>query len=245
MVLHTNDLHSQIEPVSVNNAGGFARLAWQIEELREDNSDKVLLLNAGDVWQGTPYFNFFDGKLEFDFLDRMKYDATTLGNHEFDKGIEHLAKMLKNLKTPVVLSNYDVSDSSLKGLIKPYLIIRRNGVKIGVIALLIDLKGLTMDSSFEGMKYRNATVSANEMATFLKEKKKCDIIICLSHLGFEADKRLTQQSENIDLIVGGHSHTLLPKGEKIKNVNGKEIEIVQTQNSGMFLGKVEIHLEKN
>jgi len=243
IVLHTNDLHSQIEPASSNNLGGFARLAGQINQIRAENPDNVLLLDAGDIWQGTPYFNFFGGELEFDFLNRLNFDATTLGNHEFDNGIEHLAEKLQMLTVPVVLTNYDVSESLIKDFIKPYLILERNGLKIGILGLLINMDGLALEQNFEGIKYRDAIETTNEISAFLKNEKKCDIVICLSHLGFNNDKILAGQSENIDLIIGGHTHTLLENGWTETNRNGKTVTIAQARSSGMYLGVVEIELQ--
>ncbi|MDR1699517.1 MAG: metallophosphoesterase [Prevotellaceae bacterium] len=244
IVLHTNDLHSQVEPTSDGNLGGFARLAGQIEEIKAENPGNVLLFNAGDTWQGTPYFNFFGGELEFDFLNRMKFDATTLGNHEFDNGIEHLAEKLPTLTVPVVLTNYDVSGSVLNDFVKPYLIIERNGLKIGVIGLLIDLNGLALANSYKGMKYLDFVKPANETSAFLKNKKKCDMVICLSHLGFENDSLLAGQSADIDLIIGGHTHKLLKNGKTENNRNGKTVIITQAQNSGEYLGIIQVELRK-
>ena len=244
IVLHTNDLHSQIEPVAVGSLGGFARLSGQINQIREENPNNVLLLNAGDMWQGTPFFNFFGGELEFDFLNKMKFDVTTLGNHEFDNGIEHLAEKLPMLSVPIVLSNYDMSGSPLKDFVKPYLIIERNALKIGILGLLIDLNGLALDSNFKGIKYLNAVTTANETAAFLKNKMKCDIVICLSHLGLDQDQLLAQQSENIDLIIGGHTHSLLENGWTETNLQGKTVTITQAKNSGMYLGVIQIEFQK-
>ncbi len=243
VVLHTNDLHSQIEPTSTDNLGGFVRLAGQIAEIRAENPD-VLLFNAGDMWQGTPFFNFFGGELEFDFLNRMKYDATTLGNHEFDNGIEYLAGKLPMLTVPVVLTNYDVSGSPLNDFVKPWLIIERTGLKIGVLGLLINLEGLALANNYRGMKYLDFIETANATAAFLRNKKKCDMVICLSHLGYDNDILLAGQSTDIDLIIGAHTHTLLKNGKTETNRNGKAVTITQAKNSGEYLGKIQIECKR-
>jgi len=247
IIIHTNDTHSQVEPTEKSTSktadmGGYARRMGVIDSIRSAEKN-VLLLDAGDFSQGTPYFNFFNGRVEIDAINRMKYDAITLGNHEFDNGIDTLAAILKLAKVPILSSNYGIDATPLKHLLKPYLIIKREGLRIGILTANIEPKGLIIENNYKGLIYKDALKTANELAAFLKYKKHCNIIICLSHLGVKPDFELAHNSQDIDVIIGGHSHSLL-ENIKEKNASGKPVIIAQMGKSGLYLGKVELNLEK-
>ncbi|MBP6609970.1 MAG: metallophosphoesterase [Paludibacter sp.] len=252
-ILHTNDTHSQVEPTDVStlktsDMGGYARRIGMINKIKSEEPN-VLLLDAGDFSQGTAYFNFFNGRIEVDAMNKMKYDAVTLGNHEFDNGIDTLAVILKNAKFPVISSNYDVSNTPIANYVKPYLILEKFGLRIGIMALNIQPKSLIIESNYRGLTYSDPIVEANKMSKFLKLNKKCDLIICLSHLGSDAkakevnDFQVARETRYIDVIIGGHSHTLLDNAKET-NRNGKQVVIAQVAKSGWYLGKIELELLK-
>ena len=253
VILHTNDTHSQVEPtensnLKTTNMGGYARRMGVIEKIRSEEKN-VLLFDAGDFSQGTPYFNFFNGRVEIDALNRMQYDAGTLGNHEFDNGIDTLAVILKNARFPLISSNYEVDNTPIKNQIQPYLILKKFGLKIGIMALNVDPKSLIIESNYRGLVYRDPIEKAQELSAFLKNKKKCDLVICLSHLGSDStaidvnDFTIAHQTKHIDIILGGHSHSLL-ENTKTNNADGKKVIIAQMGKSGLYLGRIDIELEK-
>lgn len=248
VILHTNDTHSRIEPVpltdkSAPDKGGVVRRIGYIEQVRKENKN-VLLLDAGDFLQGTPYFNLFKGEVEIKAMNQMRYDAATLGNHEFDYGMETLEKIVRRAKFPIVSSNYDFSHTALKKLVKPYLILRKDGVKIGIIGINVQPKGLIAASNYRGMEFLPPVETANSLAQELKTKKRCDVIICLSHLGYTGEKNLALQSRNIDIIIGGHSHTNMKCPETLKNLDNKDVLVFQTAGRGIFVGRIDMDLEK-
>ncbi|MDD4159278.1 MAG: metallophosphoesterase, partial [Proteiniphilum sp.] len=211
VILHTNDTHSRIEPLPENDRtapgkGGVERRITYIEQMR-DRYRNVLLFDAGDFLQGTPYFNLFKGKAEVETMNLMGYDAATLGNHEFDYGLGVLEEVVRTARFPIVSSNYDFSETPLAGKIKPYLILKKDGVKIGVIGVNVQPKGLISSANYDGMTFLDPVTTANELAVRLRTQYKCDLIIALSHLGYLPDTRLAEASRNIDIIIGGHSHT--------------------------------------
>lgn len=253
VILHTNDTHSQVEPTEKSNLktadmGGYARRMGVIEKIRSEEKN-VLLFDAGDFSQGTPYFNFFNGRVEIDALNRMQYDAGTLGNHEFDNGIDTLAVILKNARFPLISSNYEVDNTPIKNQIQPYLILKKFGLKIGIMALNVDPKSLIIESNYRGLVYRDPIEKAQELSAFLKNKKKCDLVICLSHLGSDStsvdvnDFTVAHQTKHIDIILGGHSHSLL-ENVKTNNANGKKVIISQMGKSGLYLGRIDLELKK-
>jgi len=253
VILHTNDTHSQVEPTEKStlktaDMGGYARRMGVINQIRSQE-ENVLLLDAGDFSQGTPYFNFYNGRVEIDALNRMKYDAGTLGNHEFDNGVDTLAAILRGANFPILSSNYELETTALHNIVEPYLILNRAGLRIGILALDIEPKGLIIESNYKGVEYKDAVEKAIEMSTFLKRGKKCDVVICLSHLGADTTKNIVSDYEiarstrYIDLIIGGHSHSLITN-TTVKNAAGKNIVIAQMGKSGLYLGKVELELEK-
>lgn len=248
VILGTNDTHSRIEPIPENdrNYGGMggvvAREAF-IDGIRKQNQN-VLLFDAGDFVQGTPYFNLFHGRVEAQAMNLMKYDAGTLGNHEFDYGLDSLKMIVKKLNFPILNCNYDFSETVLKGDIKPYVILKRFGLKIGVLGVGVDPEGLIQKNKYEGMLFKPAISSVNFYAKILKDSKKCDLVVCLSHLGYNDDIKLAEQSKNVDIIIGGHSHTYMEKPDMRTNLDGKEVLIFQTGKSGAYVNKIEVELDK-
>lgn len=251
VILHTNDMHSQMEPIKTGNdknTGGMLRLSAAIEKIRSEN-EHVVLFDAGDFWQSTSYFNLFHGKVEIEMMNALKYNAVTLGNHQFDLGVDTLAERLKNADFQVLLANFDVSQSPLKDLVKPYTIIEKGEMRIGVIGVCIDLKGLVSEGNDVGIVYKDPIPIVNNLSKMLKTKEKCNVVVVLSHLGYQNreivdDVQLAEQSEDVDIIIGGHTHTKPDKVFDAKNKNGKNVIIRQMQKSGIFLGRIDIEIEK-
>lgn len=253
IILHTNDTHSQIEttdPAASRNPdmGGYARRLGMISAIRAQEPT-VLLLDAGDFSQGTPYFNFFGGRLEVQGYNRMNYDAVALGNHEFDNGMDSLAMVLAMKNFPVVVSNYDVSASNLKNYVEPWLVVRKGKLKIGIMGLGVNPAGLIMERNYEGVVYNDPVETAIKVSNYLKRKKKCDLIICLSHLGSDStsvavnDFTIARNTTNIDVIIGGHSHQLL-ENVKTTNAAGKPVIIAQMGRSGLYLGRLDLEFSQ-
>ncbi len=246
-ILHTNDTHSQIDPSKdkknpSKTIGGLVARANLIDSVRKSNKD-VLLLDAGDFLQGSAYFNFFHGRLEIKAINLLKYDAITLGNHEFDNGTDSLAIILEKMEVPVICSNYEITLPSLKGQIQAYVITEKAGMRIGIIGIGVKPDGLISDKNFKGITYQDPINSANFYANKLKTEKECDLIICLSHLGIENpnvnDQILAQNSKNIDIIIGGHSHKMIDKLE-VKNINGENVLITQAGSFGKYIGEIKL-----
>ena len=252
VILHTNDSHSQIEPLRVGRDkgyGGVERRMEYIRQVREQyGKDKVLLLDAGDYNQGTPYFTVAKGDLEMELVNAMKYDVATLGNHEFDNGQQELARRLRKARFTTLTCNYDFSATCLKKLVKPWTIVKRGGMKIGIVGATSYLEGNVMHSHLDGMKRLNTIAEVNRWAEFLKKEKKCDLVIFLSHLGYRggtqdrpSDEILVAASRNIDLVIGGHSHTFIKSPLVVKDLDGKDVPIVQAGCQGVQVGKFEIY----
>ena len=256
-VYHSSDTHSRIDPMDNNpslrnaNMGGVARRAGLVDQLRKEHPD-MLLFDCGDISQGTPYYNFYQGELEIKALNLMKYDAMTIGNHEFDFGLENMARLFKMANFPVVCSNYDFEGTVLEGLVKPYVVLKRNGLKIGVFGLCPELEGLVQQSKCEGIVYHKPAAVANRMVMILREQEKCDVVICLSHLGISKnagvndvyDNVIVPQTYGIDLVLGGHTHTFLEKPERVKDSDGKEVPIMHIGNNGVYMSETVITLGK-
>ncbi|WP_068599161.1 bifunctional metallophosphatase/5'-nucleotidase [Vaginella massiliensis] len=254
-LLHTNDQHSRIEPFELSkNAetsgrGGFARRATMIHQIRQQEKN-VVLLDAGDVFQGTPYFNMFGGELEFKLMSKMGYDVGTLGNHEFDNRLEGLKKQLPHAKFDIINSNYDFTNTILEGQIKPYKILIKDGVKIGVFAVGVELKGIVDPRAYQETVYLDPIEIAHDMVKKLREEEHCDLVICLSHLGYEystnqvSDKVLARSTSGIDIIIGGHTHTFLPEPQVFKNRVGEDVLINQVGWAGLFLGRIDFYFKK-
>jgi 5'-nucleotidase len=253
-ILHTNDQHSRIEPIPDDGRrhggmGGMARRASLVARIRKQE-ENVLLLDSGDIWQGTPYFNFFEGELEFKLMSQMKYDAATLGNHDFDLGLDGLAKQLPLAGFQFVTANYDFSKTILRGKFKPYQVFEKQGLRIGVFGLGIELNGLVSKKHYGDTLYLDPVVKAAEMVHQLRKDEKCDMIICLSHLGYSYetemidDRKLAKKVPGIDLILGGHTHTFMDKPEVIVHENGHETMINQVGWSGIYLGRLDFEFNK-
>ena len=254
-ILHTNDVHSHIEPFPINDPkypglGGAARRASVIEKIRATEKN-VLLLDAGDVFQGTPYFNMYGGELDFKLMSLMQYDVCTIGNHDFDNGIDGLKNMLPHANFPFVNCNYDLNNTVLKGAILPHKIFIKDQIKIGVFGLGVELEGLVNKQLYKETVYQNPIATANKKASQLKNEEHCDLVICLSHLGYEyqnnkvSDIILAQQTANIDLIIGGHTHTFLTKPTEIKNIAKKRVIINQVGWAGIYLGRLDFYVTPN
>ena len=256
-ILHTNDVHSYIDPFPANhpknpNMGGVVRRAALIENIRKENPN-ILLLDAGDIFQGTPYFNYYGGELEFKLMSMMKYDIATIGNHDFDNGIDGLFAQFPNAKFDFVSANYDFKNTILDGYIKPYKIITIDGIKIGVFGLGIQLDGLVDKKNCKETIYNDPIDVATDMARILKHEKKCDIVICLSHIGYSykdepnkvCDIILAKKTKDIDLIIGGHTHTFLDKPTIEKNLNGNDVVINQVGCYGLNLGRIDFYLSND
>lgn len=254
VILHTNDTHSQLEPTDANaiknaDMGGYARRQGIINKIRRQE-EQVLLVDAGDFSQGTPYYNFFKGRVEIEGYNRMKYDAITLGNHEFDNGMDTLSAILSLAGFPVVVSNYDVSKSSISAFVKPYLVLKKGSLRVGIMGLGVNPAGLIMEKNYKGIEYKDPVSTAQKISSILKKREKCDLIICLSHLGSDStltginDFDIARQTRYIDVIIGGHSHTLL-ENAKIPNAKGKNVLIAQMGKSGLYLGRIDVLLTKS
>lgn len=256
-ILHTNDVHSHIDPFGPEdgrnaNQGGVARRATLIEELRKDNPH-TLLLDAGDIFQGTPYFNYYGGELEFKLMSMMKYDAATIGNHDFDNGIDGLFAQMPHAKFKFLSANYDFSNTVMDPLVKPYDVFVKDGIKIGVFGLGIELDGLVNKTQYKETVYLDPIEIATDMTRLLKEEEACDLIVCLSHLGYYyrnapdrvCDLIVARATKDIDLIIGGHTHTFLPKPTIEKNKEGKSVLVNQVGCWGLYLGKIDFFFESN
>ena len=252
-ILHTNDQHSRIEPFDASytrnpNQGGFARRAHLINEIRQQESN-LLLLDAGDIFQGTPYFNMFGGELEFKLMSMMKYDAATMGNHDFDNGLKGFLNALPNAKFPFITSNYDFKNTILEGKTLDYKIFDKDGIKVGIFGVGVELEGLVGKKEYGETKYSDPVSVAQHYSSFLKNEKKCNVVICLSHLGYQynddkvSDVVLAQKTDNIDLIIGGHTHTFLPEPQKYTNTQGKNVLVNQVGWAGLLLGRLDFFFD--
>ncbi len=256
VILHTNDVHSRIEPFPEDGSrnaglGGAAIRAQMINQIRSEH-EHVLLLDSGDIFQGTPYFNFFLGELEFKLMSAMGYDAATIGNHDFDAGLSNLEKQVReHANFPMVISNYDFSDTVMHDRFLKRKIIQKGDIRIGITGVGIELDGLVPQSLYEQTQYLDPIAHATEQANILKHDEKCDLVICLSHLGYKYnsekadDHKLAQNSKSIDIILGGHTHTFMSEPDYLRNKEGKNVIVHQVGWGGLRLGKIEISFEKN
>jgi len=252
-ILHTNDVHSRIEPFPMDGGryqglGGVARRSTLIQQIRQQEKN-VLLVDAGDMFQGTPYFNLFGGKLELDLMTKLGYEAGTFGNHEFDNGLNGLIKYLDHAKFPFLTANYDFKGTVLEGKTQDYTIIHKGGIKIGLFGLGVNIEGLVDPKSYAGMKYLDPIPVAKRVVKELKEKHKCDLVICLSHMGYQykddtvSDLVLAANSQDIDFIIGGHTHTFLKEPTQVKNLKGEITYVNQVGFGGINLGRLDISFE--
>ena len=254
-ILQTSDTHARVEPINPHaddpnaNMGGVVRRATFVKEARKSNPD-LLLFDCGDISQGTPYYNFFKGEIEIKMMNLMGYDAMTIGNHEFDFGLENMARLFRMANFPVVCANYDVTGTVLEGLVKPYTIIERNGMKIGVFGIAPKMEGLVQADKCEGVIYKDPISTAQEMTDLLRKQEKCDVVICLSHLGFHdnanvGDESLIPQTRGIDIVLGGHSHTFMEKPAISLNKDGANVPVLHTGKSGIYVGKIDMTLTQH
>ena len=253
-ILHTNDVHSHIDPFPAGHArfpnlGGVSRRAALVETIRQENPN-TLLLDAGDIFQGTPYFNFYGGELEFRLMNKMGYRAATLGNHDFDNGLSGLLAQLPNAEFSFLSANYDFTNTVLNGYIKPYEVYVVDGVRVGVFGLGVALEGLVLKELYGETKYLNPVEIGQDMARTLRETENCDLVICLSHLGYTysdpermSDKVLAAGTDQIDLIIGGHTHTFMEKAEIATNRSGDPVLIQQVGCYGVNLGRVDFYFQ--
>jgi len=256
-ILHTNDVHSYIDPFPADhprnpNMGGVARRAEIIEAVRKENPN-VLLLDAGDIFQGTPYFNYYGGELEFKLMSMMRYDAATIGNHDFDNGIEGLYAQLPHASFEFISSNYDFKNTLMDGFVKPYKIFNKNGIKVGVFGLGVELNGLVDKNMYGETVYNDPVEISQDMVRILKKEEKCDLVICLSHIGYNyrnepekiCDLKLAALTKDIDMIIGGHTHTFLNKPTIVKNLDNKEVLVNQVGCYGINLGRIDVFFDSN
>lgn len=253
-VFHTNDTHSRIEPFTPNfqdtllagKAGAVRRVAF-IEECRKEHPD-LLFFDCGDFSQGTPYYNMFKGEVEVKLMNEMGYDAGTIGNHEFDFGLDNMARLFRMANFPIICANYDVRGTVLEGLVKEYVVLKRNGVKIGVFGLGAQLEGLVATENYGNVKFESPITAAQRVVSALRGKEQCDVVICLSHLGWRngvyCDIELIKHTCGIDVVLGGHSHTYFEKPMIYKNSEGKPVPLQQMGKNGAFVGKMVLKLHK-
>jgi len=253
-ILHTNDVHSRIDPFPMDGGrnqglGGVAARAALIDEIRKQES-QVLLLDAGDIFQGTPYFNLYKGEPEMKAMAAMGYDAATMGNHDFDAGLENFATQLQHGRFPVLLCNYDFTNTPMEMKSQPYQIFKKGKLKIGVTGVGIEMKGLVPESLYGNTVYQDPIQKVNETAHLLKKQEGCDMIICLSHLGYKyndnkvSDLVLAKETDNVDLIIGGHTHSFLDEPTVLKNKNGSDVLVNQVGFAGIILGRLDFEFSR-
>lgn len=255
LIFHTNDMHSRVEPFSddyqdtlLAGKAGMVRRVTFISRQRKEHPD-LLLFDSGDFSQGTPYYNMFKGEVEIKLMNAMKYDAGTIGNHEFDFGLDNMARLFKMADFPIVCANYDVRGTVLEGLVKEYTVIEREGVRIGVFGLGAPLDGLVAAHCYGNVKYEDPVSEAQRIADILKNQEKCDLVICLSHLGWMEDQfsdiELIENTRNIDVVLGGHSHSYFTEPKFYKNLDGVDVPVQQMGKNAAFVGKMVLKLQKN
>ena len=254
LILHTNDTHSCVMPLKTTLAdtlqagrGGFMRRLAMLDQERRKNPD-LLLFDSGDFSQGSSYYSMFKGDVEVGLMNMMRYDAATIGNHEFDFGMENMARLFRMADFPIVCANYDFTGTCVEGLVKPYVVIRRNGVKIGVFGLSPKMRGLVSDKNCVGVKYLDPVKAAQKTADLLKNKEKCDLVVCISHLGWniggDDDVLMMKNTRNIDIVLGGHSHSYFKQEKWVKNLDGVSVPNDQNGKSGIFVGRLEVEMKK-
>jgi 5'-nucleotidase len=253
VILHTNDTHSCILPLkelladtAIAGRGGFIRRIAMIKEQRKEHPKNLLLFDSGDFSQGSSYYTMFKGDVEVGLMNRMGYDAVTIGNHEFDFGLENMARVFKMAKFPIVCANYDFTGTVCEGLVKPYVVLKRNGVRIGVFGLGAKLQGLVSGKNCVGVKYLNPAEVTRKMVDILRNQEKCDVVICLSHLGWDisdySDEELIPDTRGIDIVLGGHSHTFMKEVQYLKNLDGKQVADDQNGKHAALVGKLVVDL---
>lgn len=253
-VLHTNDTHSCVLPLNKNLAdtllagrGGFLRRIAMLQQERQKDPD-LLYFDSGDFSQGSSFYTMFEGDVEVGLMNQMGIDAATIGNHEFDFGLENMIRLFKMANFPIVCSNYDFGDTELASIVKPYIVLKRKGVKIGVFGLAPELDGLVSTKNYGPLKYLNPSKVAQQMVDVLKGKEKCDLVICISHLGWadgeSSDNHVISETRGIDLVLGGHTHTYLKQLEYVNDLDGRPVGVDQNGKHGVFVGKMTLTLNR-
>lgn len=254
-ILHTNDTHSCIFPLAKTLAdtaladrGGYLRRIAAIKQQRQLDPD-LLLFDSGDFSQGSPYYSLYKGDVEVSLMNQMRYDAATIGNHEFDFGIDNMARIFRMAKFPIVCANYDFTGTVLEGIVKPYIVIKRKGIRIGVFGLSPALDGLVDPKNCPGVRFLDPAETAQKMVDILRDKKKCDLVICISHLGWlyddTGDQNMISKTRGIDLVLGGHSHTYFNNLRYTDNIDGKPIPDDQNGKHAIYVGKMTLSMQKN
>lgn len=252
-IVHTNDTHSCVVPVSPNysdtaqaDKGGFIRRAALVRDWRAADKD-MLLFDSGDFSQGSAYYNIYKGEVEVSLMNEMRYDAATIGNHEFDFGLDNMARIYRMAQFPIVCANYDVKGTVLEGLVKPYVVLERKGVRIGVFGLGTQLEGMVAADNYKGVTYEDPVTAANRVTDLLKNKEHCDLIVCLSHLGWNIegtdDTELVPGSHHIDLVLGGHSHTYFEHPVVLKDADGRNVYCNQMGKNGRYVGTLVLEMD--
>ena len=250
-VVHTSDTHSCIEPISPNfsdtaqaDKGGYLRRVVLLEQLRKEHPQDLLLFDCGDFSQGSVYYNLYKGEIEVKLMNLMKYDACTIGNHEFDFGLENLARLMKMAEFPFVCCNYDFTGTPCEGLVKPYIIKERAGVRVGILGVCPQPEGLITGKNFEGMRYTKPAKAAQPVIDRLRNEEHCDVVICLSHLGWgekpDMDPDFIAGTTGLDVVPGGHSHTYFKEPQYLHDKKGHEVLVDHQGKNARFLGTIEI-----
>lgn len=252
-ILHTSDMHSRVLPIPAGAAdeyagrGGLVRRASCVEQERLQDPE-LLLLDCGDFSQGSPYYNLFKGEVEVKMMNRMKYDAITIGNHEFDFGLENMARIYRMADFPVVCANYDVKGTVLEGLVKPYVVLQRKGIRIGIFGLSPQMEGLVQAEKCEGITFLDPVEAAQQTIDLLREKEQCDVVICLSHLGINiadanSDDKWVAKTHGVDIILGGHTHTFMDQPANYLNSEGRNVAVMHSGKNGVNVGKMTVYVE--
>lgn len=252
-ILQTNDVHSRIDPFpegSGRNAGraGAARRASLIDAVRRENPN-TLLVDAGDVFQGTPYFNLFKGELDFKVMSALGYDVMTIGNHDFDGGLDGLARAARFADFDMISANYDFTGTVMEDRVKPHVIKQVGPARVGLFGLGVILQGLVPPDLCRGVVYNDPLSAARRQARHLREQERCDLVIALSHLGNTGyagevgDQTLARKVPEIDLIVGGHSHTFMDAPTRYHH-GERETLVFQVGFGGINVGRVDFHLRQ-
>lgn len=250
LILHTNDTHSTVMPLNKNLAdktkadrGGFLRREVMVADERQKDPE-LLLFDSGDFSQGSAYYSLYKGDVEVELMNRMGYDAATIGNHEFDFGMDNMARLFRMAKFPIVCANYDFTGTPCEGLVKPYVVLKRKGVRIGVFGLAPMLEGLVSPHNCTGVKYLDPGETARRMVDVLRKKEKVDVVVCLSHLGWDStpqsDGEMLRAASGIDLVLGGHSHTYMEQMEYVADKSGRKVPVDQNGKHGIWIGRLEV-----
>ena len=250
-LVHTSDTHSCIEPISPNfgdtaqaNKGGYMRRVALLDQMRKEHPDNLLLLDCGDFSQGSVYYNLYQGEVEVKLMNLMRYDACTIGNHEFDFGLENLARLIRMAEFPFVCCNYDFTGTPCEGLVKPYIIIERAGVRVGIFGVCPQPEGLITAKNYERMRYTRPAQAAQPVIDRLRNEEHCDVVVCLSHLGFkdepDMDPDFIRSTTGLDVVLGGHSHTYFTEPHYLKDKNGHEVLVDHEGKNARFIGTIEV-----